>query len=83
MIILNNLTKSDTCDSIEIIAHEKYVATVVYKKGKLEVTEHKAGKTLRMERLGIVDNGISFVFQAYNNKIKVLTKPDKVYRGPE
>ena len=83
MIIFNNLTKNNTCDSIEVIAHEKYVLTIEYKDHELVVTEHKMGKTLKMHMIGIVDNGIEYDFQAYNNKIRIIKDSGKPYRGPQ
>ena len=93
MIVLNRLTKNETCESVDILVGEKGLITIeyggTYYDGNTEITSdsellvinHRAEKTYFCKLMGVIDSGVEYNFQAYNNRIKVIRKGEKPYRG--
>lgn len=83
MIILNNLTKAGTCDSVTAMSESGIVlVTVEFEdKAKLNVVNNISKETSTSHMIGIIDAGIQYNLQAYNNKIKVWKEDSKPYRG--
>ena len=84
MIFLNNLTNNGTCESVDIIKSGKPVAHIEFKEGQtLTIKNHILGVTDEMRLYGVIDTGIWYNFQAYNNRIKVSKYGEKPYRGAD
>lgn len=85
MIILNGLTKSGTCESVTAMSESGLVLiTVVYDGDvKLQVVNNISKVTDTAHMIGVIDAGVQYNFQAYNNRIKVSREDVKPYRGRE
>lgn len=83
MIILNGLTKAGTCESVTAMSESGIVViTLVYDEDvKLEVVNNISKSRDVTHMVGIIDAGIQYNFQAYNNRIKVTREDSKPYRG--
>lgn len=71
MLILNNLSKKQTCGSVEVIHGEKVVLSIELVDNALSVKNHKSGTTSSQHMLAVIDSGIEWEIKAYNNRIKV------------
>lgn len=83
MIILNGLTKAGTCESVTAMSESGLVIiTVEFEdKAMLNVKNNISKETSSSHMIGIIDAGIQYSFQAYNNRIKVTREDGKPYRG--
>ena len=82
MLILNNLTKQGTCDSVVVVEGKVLILEITFNENAmLEVKNNVAGTTQNVHMAGIIDNGIQYTFQGYNNRIKVSNESKGVYRG--
>ena len=73
MIILNDLTKAGTCESVTAMSETGLVViTVIYDEDvKLQIVNNISKRTDTAHMIGVIDAGIQYNFQAYNNRIKV------------
>ena len=82
MIIFNGINKSGTCESVSVLEDAKLILEITFEGGAiLEVKNNVAGRTDHSHMVGLVDNGIQYNFQAYNNRIKVTNESKGIYRG--
>lgn len=82
MIILNNLTKQGTCDSVTAMSESGLVIISVEfeDKAMLNVKNNISKETGKAHMIGVIDAGVQYNFQAYNNKIKVRKESGQPYR---
>lgn len=82
MIILNNLAKTGTCESITAMSESGLIMISVSQDDhtKLEIVNNISKETDRSHMIGIIDAGIQYSFQAYNNRIRVIRDPDTPHR---
>ena len=85
MIILNNLTANGTCDSVTAMSESGLIIITVEfeQKAMLNVINNISKETTKSHMIGLIDFGVHYNFQAYNNRIKVTKHPIKTYRGVE
>ena len=85
MIVLNGLTKVGTCESVTAMSESGLVIiTVEFEdKAMLNVKNNISKETSSSHMIGIIDAGVQYSFQAYNNRIKVTREDSKPYRGPD
>lgn len=83
MIILNGLTKAGTCESVTAMSENGLVIIAVEfeDKAMLNVKNNISKETSSSHMIGIIDAGIQYSFQAYNNRIKIAREDNKPYRG--
>lgn len=83
MIILNDLTKAGTCESVTAMSESGLVIiTMEFEdKAQLNVKNNISKETHTAHMIGVIDAGVQYTFQAYNNRIKVAKQGEKPYRG--
>ena len=83
MIILNGLTKQGTCESVTAMSESGLVIITVEfeNKAMLTIKNNISKETDKSHMVGIIDAGIQYTFQAYNNRIKVSRESGSPFRG--
>lgn len=83
MIILNGLSKSGTCESITAMSESGLVMISVAGDNhtELEIVNNISKETNRSHMIGIIDTGIQYSFQAYNNRVKVTRETKHSVQG--
>ena len=82
MIILNDYNKTGTCESVTVIDGKVLIMEIKFDADAiLEAKNNVAGQTDKVHMMGIIDNGVQYTFQGYNNRIKVTNESKGVYRG--
>ena len=83
MIILNGLNKTGTCESVTAMSESGVILITMEfeQQALLNVVNNISKETNTTHMIGIIDAGIQYNFQAYNNRIKVSNETKGVYRG--
>ena len=83
MIILNGLSKSGTCESITAMSESGLIMISVAGDNhtELEIVNNISKETNRSHMIGIIDSGIQYSFQAYNNRVKVIRETKHSIQG--
>ena len=83
MIILNGLNKTGTCESVTAMSESGVIIISMEfeQQAMLNVVNNISKETSTTHMIGIIDAGVQYNFQAYNNRIKVMKEGEKPYRG--
>ena len=83
MIVLNNLAKTGTCKSVTAMSESGLIMISVSEDNhtELEIVNNISKETNTSHMIGIIDSGVQYSFQAYNNRIRVIRDPETPHRA--